>query len=125
MATERVRRRCRERIEQLAESSLDSESLRREAIAELKLAIGFERYCVPLADPETEVVYAGVAETDPWAGGHRNPAETGVAERRLVCVFSVDETQRRPSAPGFAPHARACRGIRRRCEVSRRPKRDR
>ena len=64
MVTERARRRCRERIEQLAESSLDSESLRREAIAELKLAIGFERYCVPLADPETEVVYAGVAETD-------------------------------------------------------------
>ena len=64
MATERARRQCGERIEQLAESSLDSESLRREAIAELKLAIGFERYCVPLADPETEVVYAGVAETD-------------------------------------------------------------
>lgn len=64
MTTERARVRCTERLERLAESSLDSESLRREAIAELKVAIGFERWCVPLADPETLVVHSGVAETD-------------------------------------------------------------
>jgi DNA-binding CsgD family transcriptional regulator len=64
MTTARARRRCRERIELISGSSLDSDSVRREVIGELKLAIGFERYCVPLADPQTEVMYAGVAETD-------------------------------------------------------------
>jgi len=64
VATERARTRCRERLERLAESNEGSESMRREAIAELRLAIGFERWCVPLVDPDTLISHTGVADTD-------------------------------------------------------------
>lgn len=53
MGTERARTRCPERLERLCASKLDSYLLRREAIAEVKLAIGFERWCAPLPDPDT------------------------------------------------------------------------
>ena len=64
MATARERSRCRDRLETLSKSSLDSESLRREAIAELKRVIGFDRWCWPLADPETLLPPEGIAEHD-------------------------------------------------------------
>src|SRR3954451_901318 len=62
MATARERGRCRERLEQLSESGLDCDSLRREAIAYLQRVIGFDRWCWPLADPETLVTSSGLAE---------------------------------------------------------------
>jgi DNA-binding CsgD family transcriptional regulator len=61
MATLRTRRRCRERLVRLSESSLDSESIRREAIAELQRVIGFDRWCWPLADPKTLLPCSGLA----------------------------------------------------------------
>jgi DNA-binding CsgD family transcriptional regulator len=64
VATARERRRCRERLHQLSESSLDSPSIVRETIAELQRVIGFDRWCVPLADPQTLVPLAGHAEHD-------------------------------------------------------------
>ncbi|MEY2515429.1 MAG: hypothetical protein QOJ89_2787 [bacterium] len=64
MGTERARVRCRDRLERLAEGTLDSESVRREAIAALRAAIGFERFCVPLVDPDTLIAYGGVADSD-------------------------------------------------------------
>jgi DNA-binding CsgD family transcriptional regulator len=64
VATERERSRCRERIERLSESSLDCESIRRETIAELQRSIGFDRWCWPLADPETLLPGSGLAEHD-------------------------------------------------------------
>jgi DNA-binding CsgD family transcriptional regulator len=64
MATEGARTRCRQRLERLADSSEDHEAMRRVAIAELRLAIGFERWCVPLVDPDTLISHTGVAETD-------------------------------------------------------------
>ena len=64
VATDRARARCGERLELLAESTQDSVSLRREAIAELKRVIGFDRWCVPLMDPDTLISHTGVAETD-------------------------------------------------------------
>src|SRR6266508_5023 len=64
MATERERNRCRERLERVSESSLDCESIRREAIAELQRVIGFDRWCWPLADPETLLPASGLAEHD-------------------------------------------------------------
>jgi DNA-binding CsgD family transcriptional regulator len=64
LATERERARCRERLERLSESSLDCESIRREAIAELQRVIGFDRWCWPLADPETLLPGSGLAEHD-------------------------------------------------------------
>ncbi len=64
MATERARTRCRERLEGLSNSKQDSYSLRREVIAELKLAIGFDRWCAPLIDPDTLIAHTGIGETD-------------------------------------------------------------
>ena len=64
MATERARARCRERLELLADSAQDVDSLRREVIAELRGTIGFERWCAPLMDPDTLIAHTGIAETD-------------------------------------------------------------
>jgi DNA-binding CsgD family transcriptional regulator len=68
VATARERGRSRERLEQLSESSLDCESLQREAIAELRAVIGFDRWCWPLSDPEAMVPLSGIAEHDYGAG---------------------------------------------------------
>ncbi len=64
MTTARERARCRERLEKLSESDLDSESMRREALAELQSAIGFDRWCWPLADPDTLIPLGALAEHD-------------------------------------------------------------
>jgi DNA-binding CsgD family transcriptional regulator len=66
VATARDRVRCRERLERLSESSLDCESIQREAIADLRRVIGFDRWAWPLADPEALVPLggAGVVEHD-------------------------------------------------------------
>ena len=64
MATEREQARCRERLERLSLSGVDSESIRREAIVELQRVIGFDRWCWPLADPETLLPLSGLAEHD-------------------------------------------------------------
>jgi DNA-binding CsgD family transcriptional regulator len=64
VATDRERARCRERLERLSQSSLDRESLQHEAIAELRRVIGFDRWCRPLADPETLLPGARVADHD-------------------------------------------------------------
>jgi DNA-binding CsgD family transcriptional regulator len=64
VATERVRARCLERLELLADSAQDVDSLRREVIAELKGTIGFDRWCAALVDPDTLIAHTGIAETD-------------------------------------------------------------
>jgi DNA-binding CsgD family transcriptional regulator len=64
MATMRQRARCRERLERLSESGLDCESMRRAALAELQAVIGFDRWCWPLADPETLLPSSGIALHD-------------------------------------------------------------
>jgi DNA-binding CsgD family transcriptional regulator len=64
VATERERARCRERLERISESSLDCDSIRLETIAELQRLIGFDRWCWPLADPETLLPGSGLAEHD-------------------------------------------------------------
>jgi DNA-binding CsgD family transcriptional regulator len=58
------RGRCRERLERLAGSTLDRESIQREAIADLRRVIGFDRWCWPLADPRTLLPLGGLAEHD-------------------------------------------------------------
>ena len=62
MAGERDRSRTRERLERLSESGVDCDSLRLEAIAELQRTVGFDRWCWPLADPETLLPLSGLAE---------------------------------------------------------------
>ena len=66
-ASERARTRARERLEALAQARLDSEEARREAIAVLRLAVGFERWCWPLTDPASALSTSGIAEFDLWA----------------------------------------------------------
>lgn len=63
MASYGGRGRCRERLERLAGSALDCESVQREAIADLRRVIGFDRWCWPPADPKTLLpLCGGVAE---------------------------------------------------------------
>ena len=64
MATERQRSRCRERLERLGDSTLDRDTLQLEAIGVLRRVIGFDRWCWPLADPETLMPLAGPAQHD-------------------------------------------------------------
>ena len=65
VATERERGRCRERLDRLGSSStLDCDSLRYEAVVLLRRTIGFDRWCWPLADPNTLIPLSGVAEHD-------------------------------------------------------------
>jgi DNA-binding CsgD family transcriptional regulator len=64
VASDGGRRRCRERLERLAGSGLDRESVQLEAIADLRRVIGFDRWCWPLADPGTLIPLSGAAEHD-------------------------------------------------------------
>ena len=64
VASERERTRCRERLERLSESTLDRASIQHEAIIDLQHVIGFDRWCFPLADPETLLPLSGMAEHD-------------------------------------------------------------
>lgn len=64
MGTGGQRARCRERLERLATSTLDCESIQHEAIADLQRLVGFDRWCWPLADPKTLLPLGGAAEHD-------------------------------------------------------------
>ena len=64
MATARERARCRERLEELDDSSLDGESIQYEAIALLRGVVGFDRWCWPLSDPEALIPLSGSADHD-------------------------------------------------------------
>jgi DNA-binding CsgD family transcriptional regulator len=63
---ERARHRARERLEALAEAELDPEEARRAAIAALRPAVGFDRWCWPLTDPATALSTSGIGELDFW-----------------------------------------------------------
>src|SRR3954454_22387528 len=62
----RVRNRCRERLEALTGARLDADDARRAAIAELRRAVGFERWCWPLSDPDSALSVSGIGEVDFW-----------------------------------------------------------
>ena len=64
VATDRERARSRARLEQLAGSGLDVAAIRHEAVRELQHVIGFDRWCWPLADPETLIPLGALAEHD-------------------------------------------------------------
>jgi DNA-binding CsgD family transcriptional regulator len=72
VATARQRGRSRERLERLSESSLDCDSLQREAIVELQAVIGFDRWCWVFSDPDSLVPLGGLAEHDYGAGVARS-----------------------------------------------------
>lgn len=62
MASAHALSRCRDRLDALSESTLDCDAFRRDAIAYLQRTIGFDRWCWPLADPDTLVTSSGIAE---------------------------------------------------------------
>lgn len=66
MVSERVRNRARERLEALMQSGLALEDAQREAIALLRPAVGFERWCWPRTDPGSALSTSGIAEFDLW-----------------------------------------------------------
>ena len=48
----------------MSDSTLDCESMQREAIADLRRVIGFDRWCWPFSDPDTLLPLSGLAEHD-------------------------------------------------------------
>jgi len=56
--------RCRERIELLADSTVEVDALRREAIEMLHGAVGFDRWCTLLLDPGTLLISQGFGHID-------------------------------------------------------------
>ena len=64
VATQLARDRCRERIQRLSRSTMDRESVQREVIADLQRVIGFDRWCLPQADPDTLLPGAGLGDHD-------------------------------------------------------------
>jgi DNA-binding CsgD family transcriptional regulator len=66
VGTQWARTRCRERLEALADSGCDLDELRFEAIGALRRAVGFDRWCVLLVDPDALLVNRGIGEND-WA----------------------------------------------------------
>jgi DNA-binding CsgD family transcriptional regulator len=104
VATTRGRDRCRERLARLCESGLATEAIQREAIADLRRVIGFDRWCWVFADPQTLLPLGGVAEHDYGPGVARSLeleysggdfATMGALARRTVAVGSLSaETDR-------------------------------
>ena len=102
MATQLARDRCRDRIRRLSRSSLDGESVQREAIADLQRVIGFDRWCVPQADPDTLLPGVGIADHDYGPGlpraleleysGTDFAAKHDVARRARLASSLVAET---------------------------------
>jgi len=64
MATHLARDRCRERIQRISRSSLDCQSVQREVVGDLQRVIGFDRWCLPHADPDTLLPGVGLADHD-------------------------------------------------------------
>lgn len=72
MSQERARSRCRDQLELLADSTLDVDSLRLEAMAHLRRAIGFGMWCCPLVDPDSLIPHRPVV-SDVLPFGSRLP----------------------------------------------------
>ena len=89
MGSERARARCRERIEALADATTDLDGVRLEAIAELRRAIGFERWCVLLVDPDTLLMSRGIGHHD-WARElpRLNVEDAGTADVNSLAVLA-------------------------------------
>jgi DNA-binding CsgD family transcriptional regulator len=64
---ERERNRCRGRLEALLGADLDPDAARRLAIAELRRAVGFDRWCWPLTDPASALATGGIGEFNFWS----------------------------------------------------------
>jgi DNA-binding CsgD family transcriptional regulator len=65
-ARERSRNRCHEVLAGLADAGLGPDEARYEAIQTLHRAVGFERWCWPLTDPDSALSTSGIGEVDFW-----------------------------------------------------------
>jgi DNA-binding CsgD family transcriptional regulator len=66
MGSERARERCLEKLDALVRTQGDRDAMRVEAIALLRTAIGFERWCTLVLDPDSLVIGQGIGHND-WA----------------------------------------------------------
>jgi len=66
MTSERTRRRCRDRILELAYKPADAFRLRFEIIELLRPVVGFERWCWPACDPASGLATTAVGDHDYW-----------------------------------------------------------
>jgi DNA-binding CsgD family transcriptional regulator len=66
MGSERARRRCLEKLDALVRAEGDRDAMRVEAIGVLRAAIGFERWCTLVLDPDSLVLGQGIGHND-WA----------------------------------------------------------
>jgi DNA-binding CsgD family transcriptional regulator len=96
MGPERARARCRQQLELLADSTLDIDSLRLEAIEHLRRAIGFDLWCSPLVDPDSLIPHRPVV-SDALPFGARLP-------RFLVQDQSATEINSRAMLARSADH---------------------
>ncbi len=87
MATHQQSRRSIERLTRLVGSRQDGVSIQEQAIAELKRVVGFERWCLPQADPDTLLPVAAMADHDYVPG----------IPRLLELEYSVDAYATKPA----------------------------
>src|SRR5690349_7362126 len=66
MTGEHARRRCRERILELAYRPADAFRQRFEIIELLRPVVGFERWCWPACDPASGLATTAVGDHDYW-----------------------------------------------------------
>jgi len=78
--------RCRDRLHMLAESDLDPDDARRAAVETLRRAVGFDRWCWPITDPDSGLATNGIGELDFWA-----------VLPRLVALEEHGDITRKPS----------------------------
>ncbi|MDP8904409.1 MAG: GAF domain-containing protein [Chloroflexota bacterium] len=64
MVTTAQQRSSLDRLDRLRRSRAHGSAIQQEAIAELKRVVGFERWCLPLADPDSLLPVAASAEHD-------------------------------------------------------------
>lgn len=94
-----TRDRCRERIQRLSRSSLDGESIQREAIADLQRVIGFGRWCLPQADPDTLLPGLGIGDHD-YGSGLPRALELEYSGSDFAAKHDVARRPRPASGPG-------------------------
>ena len=83
-------------MQALADTALDADALRHEAVVLLQRTIGFDRWCWPLADPEALIPLSGLAQHD------YGPSVPRVLELEFsgADVAAMDDVARRGSPVG-------------------------
>jgi DNA-binding CsgD family transcriptional regulator len=102
MASERARRRCRERVEELTQRPGDPFTLRFQIIELLRSVVGFDRWCWPVCDPSSGLGTTAVGDHDYW----------GMLPRLLLLDQRLDAPDALPMLPAARARARRDPGLR-------------